>query len=720
VVAIDGSWRSRSVRRMTTLTPLEILKLVGFATGAVLHLYIAWMIWSRRLGMQQKLTPPERTFMVIGLCLGAWFAGNLLASLHERLLGPESLTGLLRVWNTITTIGVSLVPSALLHAHVAFWSYVDNYRILKPRQVRLAGFVAYAPMIVLPYAIYRVNTGAYKPFFEDLGPLLLPYSVWYLFALWSSALIDWVMRERLDRSAVRERKFFKRLAILLFVTGAFEFIAVGLRRADPDDSLWVAYILLSLLPAFFIAYYVYRHKIVEVFIKGSLVYAAFAVVFIAVYTYGVRWIDRFLYEHGYIKLPGVVEVLLILGMFALAGPVVRLIERAVRRLFTREIGLYRDVVRQVTTGAAGIGELDSLIRYVEETIRRGLDLRSVRIVFFDEAMQTGPERRLAEKMAGRETDVIEADEDLAAIGATAVYALKREGRPTGLMIIAADPRTLTSEKGAVLDVLAGQVAIEIESCRLVEEKVRLERELASRERLATLGQMATTVAHEVKNPLSSIKSIAQVMREEPALQDYDRDLELIISEIDRLNRTVSQLLAFSRPNRADVRPVALQDLMNSMMGLFAGEAKDRGVSLSVEVACDVMLEGAQAAAVREALGNLVLNAMQATDAGGGVAVRADLQSSPVEQPEKLPQLILSITDTGPGISGDEQARIFEPFYTTKSRGTGLGLAIVERRIAELGGSVELTSPVADGHGTQFRLILPLASVAQEEKVTQQG
>ena len=89
----------------------------------------------------------------------------------------------------------------------------------------------------------------------------------------------------------------------------------------------------------------------------------------------------------------------------------------------------------------------------------------------------------------------------------------------------------------------------------------MERELASRERLATLGQMATTVAHEVKNPLSSIKSIAQVMREEDALSDYDRDLGLIVSEIDRLNRTVSQLLAFSRPSNADPRPVALRDLI---------------------------------------------------------------------------------------------------------------------------------------------------------------
>src|ERR1044071_1530120 len=210
---------------------------------------------------------------------------------------------------------------------------------------------------------------------------------------------------------------------------------------------------------------------------------------------------------------------------------------------------------------------------------RGLELSSVRILTLDSTTAESPERRLAEKMTEWETDLIEADEDLEQIGASMVYALKREGEITGLMIIAADARALTSEKRSILDVLAGQVAIEVEGCRLVEEKVQLERELATRERLATLGQMAAQVAHEVKNPLSAIKSIAQVMREEADLKAYDRDLELIISEIDRLNRTVSQLLAFSKPSRADAQPVALADMIGATVALAGNEASARGVEV---------------------------------------------------------------------------------------------------------------------------------------------
>jgi signal transduction histidine kinase len=716
------------------MSPFQILKLVGFATGTALHLYIAWLIWKRRIGSGQNPTQPVQLITILNLCLGVWFLGNSFITLHELLLGGARLTGLLRVWDTLAVIGVALLPAALLHAHVAFWASLDDYGTLKPRQVRLIGIALYIPMIVLPVAIYWIIRGDYQPYLLKIRWLLIPYSIWYVLTMLSSALLDWAMKNRLDPQALRERAFFKRLAVLLVLNGAFEFIVVALLRSGPDNPLWVAFILSSLLPIFFVAYHVYRYRLVDVAVKDGLVYAVFALIFIAVYTYGVRRLDQFLVEQFKIT-PGVVEVILLLGMVALASPLVRLIDRAVHHLFTREIGIYRDVVRQVSSGAEGFGELNSLVRYSEETISRGLDLAGVRILPLESITAQSRERRLAEKMRAWNADVIESDQDLEEIGATIAYALKREGEIIGLMIIAAEAHVLTSEKRAVLDVLAGQVAVEVESCRLIEEKVRLERELATRERLATLGQMAAQVAHEVKNPLSAIKSIAQVMREEDALKEYGRDLDLIISEIDRLNRTVSQLLAFSRQSHADSRPVQLADLLNATVSLLGNEARERDVEVTIESADDVTLTGSQAGALREALSNLVINAVQAIEQGGTVRIEARLEmdklasASPSAASQRgtsstynlissrvgvaRTSLILTVTDTGPGISEEAQRRVFEPFYSTKSRGTGLGLAIVQRRAVELGGRVELISPISDGHGTRFLLIVPIAPVAEE-------
>jgi signal transduction histidine kinase len=698
------------------MSPIQILKLVGFATGATLHLYIAWLIWNHRLGSREKLTQPVQLITILNICLGVWFLGNLFITFHELLLGPERLTGLLRAWDTLAMTGVALLPAALLHSHIGFWASIDNYRTLKQRGVRLIGIALYVPMIFLPFAIYKINTGDYKPYFLKIRVLLIPYSIWYLLVMISSALIDWSIKDRLNPSALREKAFFKRLAVLLVLNGIFEFLVVALLRSGPNDVPWILFILSSLLPVFFVAYHVYRYKLVDVAVKDSLVYAMFAVVFIAVYTYGVRRLDQFLVDRYEIKA-GVVEVILILGMVALASPLVRVIDRMVHRLFTSEIGLYRDVVRQVSSGAEGFGELASLVRYTEETIRRGLELNSVRVVPVNSIASGSHERSLAEKVIDWEADAIEADEDLQAIGATIVYALRRENELVGLMFITAEPQALTSEKRAILDVLASQVAVEVESCRLIEEKVQLERELVSREHLASLGQMAAQVAHEVKNPLSAIKSIAQVMREEETLASYDQDLGLIVSEIDRLNRTVSQLLAFSRPSHADVRPVPLSDLVNATVTLATNEAKERGVNLKPQLVPDVTLTGEQAGALREALSNLVLNAVQATESGGEVKIEAKVEVLPVNariRPASpgIATLVLQVTDTGPGIPAEIQQRVFEPFYSTKSRGTGLGLAIVQRRVVEIGGSVELVSPAVGDRGTRFRLQIPL-TVATE-------
>ena len=679
------------------MSPIQILKLVGFATGATLHLYITWLIWNRRFGTGQQASQPERLINVLNLCLGVWFLGNLFITLHELLLGNGRLTFLLRAWDTLAMTGVALLPAALLHAHIAVWASLDNYcRWSEQKVARIAWFL-YSPMVVLPYAIYRINSGDYRSFLDKLRPLLIGYSIWYLIMLWSSARLDLKMRDRLDPHAIRERTFFNRLAVLLVLNGIFEFVVVVLLRSGPNSAPWVAFLLSSLFPIFFVAYHVYRYRFVDVAVKESLAYAVFALLFIAVYTYGVRRLDHFLVEKFSITA-GVIEVILILGMVALASPLVRVIDRAVHRLFAREIGLYRDVVRQISSGAEGFGELASLIRYTEDTVRRGLDVSGVRIVALDSCSAESPERRLANRFVEWETDVVENDEELTPLGASVAYALKREGRLIGLMLVSAEPHSLTSEKRAVLDVLAGQVAIEVESCRLVEEKIRLERELANRERLATLGQMAAQVAHEVKNPLSSIKSIVQVMREETAAAPYDRELGLIVNEIDRLNRTVSQLLAFSRPSRADTRPVPLTELLESTAAFAQAEGNDRGVRISVESNGELVLQGAQASGLREALSNLVLNGVQACERGGTVRIAARQSAS---------NLVLEVSDDGPGIPMETQQKIFEPFYSTKSRGTGLGLAIVQRRVVEQGGTIELSSPVSAGRGTRFRLSLPI-------------
>jgi len=796
------------------MTVLEIIKVVGFATGSALHLYFAWLIWRRSRqywaasqgrrgfpgqwlgGLFAGLTGSgvdsqtaevigsERTFVGIGLCLGFWFLGNLLITVQEILLAPGRGERLLRTWSSIAVIGIALFPSVLLHSHIAFWSWMDNYQTLSRSKAKIISGLFYIPMLVLPFTVYWVNRGDYKPYLVKLHWVLVPYSIWFALALWSAAVVDWIMKDRLYEWAVRERAFLGVLSVLLFLNGAAEPLVIGVGSAGPNDFLWITFILLSLAPTFTVAYYIYRYNLYELVIKRSIVYATLAVVFLAVYNYGVKHLDGFLVGREYVR-PGVVEGLLVLAMVALAGPLARAIDGSVRRLFVREIEMYRDVVRQVGSGRwsgdsgqwsvvggqgskgqakeaaesrarensggagtressvgdgrasegeagkgragvgtgesaagerreAGVGErraneLESFVAFAEETIRRGLGVKGVRIIpFYPEPPDEAAER-IGSKISRNSAGPIESDEDVMAMGSSATYPLNREGKLLGLMQVAADPGTLVSDKRAVLEVLAGQVAIGIESAVLIEDKLRLERELARRERLAALGQMAATVAHEVKNPLSAIKSIAQVMREDSALGRYGRDLDLIIGEINRLSSTVSQLLAFSRSGSQPVAvgsPVKLQDVIGAALAVLRAHAESRSVQLEVSGGSDRMLSGSEAEALTEVLMNLVLNAVQASPPGGRVsidtsveAVNGRLQVDGNGRTEGRGLFKLSISDEGPGIPADERSKIFEPFYTTKPRGTGLGLAIVRRRINEMNGTLDIVSPGPQGGAT---------------------
>jgi signal transduction histidine kinase len=501
---------------------------------------------------------------------------------------------------------------------------------------------------------------------------------------------------------------FSFIAIAVLILGALGFglgkgTAIGLYLETLAN-------LGSLLPSALLAYYIYRYRYLELIIKESLIVATFAAVVLAVYLFGIRRIGEWA-NARYGLRAGVVEAILILALTLLAAPLRSWLERSFRVLFERETALYREVVAQIGSHVGQFRKLPELLRSIESQTAHALSLSRVRILLQSNENEERPvrgsdqsgEMMLLAKSQTAGAAIFEDDSELRAHGYDIGYALRREDRNLGLMLIEGSSNALTSDVRAVLEVLAGQVAIAIEDFRLIEENVRLERKVAEGERLAALGQMAATVAHEVKNPLSAIKSIAQVMGEDEGLKSqHARDLSLIVSETDRLSKSVTQLLSFASKRPPAAPPSRADELLRSVSNLFRADAEERKVALQCSVNADADLDGVQTAAVRDALSNLVLNALQSTPTGGSVMI------------ESLPdgdEIVFAVTDSGPGVPREMAAKIWEPFFTTRQRGTGLGLAIVRKRMEEAGGSAQL-APSQNGGGARFELRLAFQNPGQ--------
>jgi signal transduction histidine kinase len=480
----------------------------------------------------------------------------------------------------------------------------------------------------------------------------------------------------------------------------------------------------SLLPAALIAYHIYRYRYLELIIRESLVVASFAAVVLVVYLYGIRALALSLTARYNLRASAV-ESLLVLAFALGVVPLRAWLDKRFHKLFEREASIYRDVLARIGAQAGGYKQLPELLRFIEERTSRELSLRSVRFYVrpshlptpdtdegagdFTEDGRVAWEETLLELATEQAGDVLENVKPLREHGFEMAYILRRETKTLGLMLVDAAPDALTADVRAVLEVLAGQVTLTLEDYRLIEENVRLERQLAQGERLAALGQMAATVAHEVKNPLSAIKSIAQVMREDEHLAaEYARDLDLIVGETDRLNRSVTQLLNFARHAPPAGQPMRADELARGVVELFRAEAESKNIYIELRPEASQTLDGAQASAVRDALSNLLLNALQATPAGGRVSVEAVTAAEDGE-------LIFAVTDGGAGVPVELQRRIWEPFFTTKQRGTGLGLAIVRKRIEDAGGRARLAPRVTGG--ARFELRLPRMVARETEKTS---
>ena len=232
----------------------------------------------------------------------------------------------------------------------------------------------------------------------------------------------------------------------------------------------------------------------------------------------------------------------------------------------------------------------------------------------------------------------------------------------------------------------------------------LEVQMRENERLAAIGRMAGGVAHEVRNPLSSIKGLAYLLKNKfPVGSREEECAGLLVQETERLNRTITEMLDLTRPAPLHLGPVDMVELIRQSLALMQAELQEHRITVSLR--CDAALPPVPGDAdrLRQVLMNLLLNAQQAMGTGGTLTVSAGLA-----QEGRIMEI--RVEDTGQGIPAELLPRVFDPYMTTREGGSGIGLAISRKIVTEHKGSIEIQS--CEGSGTSVWLHLPLGNLAK--------
>jgi two-component system sensor histidine kinase HydH len=243
----------------------------------------------------------------------------------------------------------------------------------------------------------------------------------------------------------------------------------------------------------------------------------------------------------------------------------------------------------------------------------------------------------------------------------------------------------------------GQFVGQVLIIRDLGEVRRLQGEIRRKEKLAAIGGLAAGVAHEIRNPLSSIKGIATYFKNKFDENSDDEEMAgVMIVEVERLNRVISELLEFARPTDLKLKTTDVTSLIEHSVRLIEKEASTKNIEIKLDLSQQTLSAEIDSDRFSQCLLNLYLNSLQAMEKDGQLSIKNSLTDDNL--------IAIEIRDTGSGIKAENLNKIFDPYYTTKTKGTGLGLAIVHKIIEAHNGNIRVRS--VPGQGTTFIIGIP--------------
>jgi len=631
--------------------------------------------------------------------------------------------------------GLLILPSAMLHSALRLQSTG-----LTPHPPRRALYIVlYAPVLWLIPAAWFIFNETSRDFLVNVAPLKNAYLVWLIAANLVSSILFLRLRNHL--SVPRARLFFIQLAaVLILQTILAATYALLAHESDFAALERTATNLLPLVPALLFAWYVLRQRMLPLVMERTLVYGAALAVGLLLHRMTISRYSEKLSER--LNLDTVLlEAIVVLGLIMAFRPMRRRLREALRHLFGRNILSVRESTRRLSLKIAQESHQHPmpLLEWFANIVPQELELDWIRIVLFsgvathrnnsrggigdavDIASKAAPQdadtttssiaflSRIHASMASRDVMRISRGEEtsleiqncLNDFQAMHVFALRFHA-VDGVLLLG--PRTrndsFSEEQLDSLSLLFDQFAATVHNRVQELARVRAERKAMQEEKLSVIGLVAGSLAHELRNPLSSMRTIASLLAEDLGNDDErTADVRMIISEIDRLTQTTQRLLDVSRPADDEVSTIAPDAVVQRLTGILKQLARQWHVTLDVELNAATARISATDANFSEICFNLIRNAIEAVRETPSPRVRV---ASIINDA----RFVFTVTDNGPGIDPELQTEMFQPFVTRKSDGTGLGLFVVAERVAELNGQINCVSE--SGGGTVFEVSLSIA------------
>ncbi len=695
------------------MTFIEIVALIGFILGSILHTVLSIFIVQRK-----NKKGSELVFLFLVISVAAWHYGNAI-SLFSIMLFGKNIPVINQLSSDFAYMGMGVMPSLLLHTAILF--LLESGRKIKKKTMITIITIIYLPVIPLTLTAVRIISFEEAHVLTSVSPFVKPFIIWLLFSIFASAVISRILSAKVEE--VEEQKFhFSIFWILIFITFLVTFTVLLEGRTLPyvGEYMVLATMLSSIFPSIIFSYYVYRYNYMEFVLRRSVFYSFLAILVICFYYFGIRQLGKYL-EFNYSVNAKVLEAVLIIALVYWFPKLKENIQGSTRRLFFKRIAdseyLLNDLSHQISTDL--LIDLSRLLKNIVESIKKATAIKDVNLILFKggstQVVGGGENTLMARDDLSNtikyfdkgEIAVLDRHEitdasiinEMKRLEMFFVFPIFKDRMLTGLLTLGKSRRgmRLPTDSLEQLMIIANQISSAMAKAELIQEKLQLERKMYENEKLSSLGRLSTSVAHEVKNPLSSIKAIVQVLKEDFKNETKtQKSLSIIVEEIDRLTKVVNQLLVFAKPQGDSKTNVKISDLINKVLVVLKHEAKMNNIDIHLDMSNYLPLIVADEGSLTEVFFNIIHNAIQAMSEGGNLSI-----SITYEQKDNYIRVVFE--NSGPGISQEDIGKIFEPFYTTKQMGTGLGLAIVKKKLEEVKGLIHVES---EDSTTKFIVNIP--------------